>query len=103
MFVIAGIFFISLFNGPRTIEVPSTFTRHLTIRLDSVLTHVTVFFNLFEYLVCQVYREGPSEIERVGLTFEELQKRIGAAERARDEASIFNDNLSATIKRLESK
>ncbi|KAK3750855.1 hypothetical protein QZH41_020238, partial [Actinostola sp. cb2023] len=51
----------------------------------------------------KVYREGPSEIERVGLTFEELQKRIGKAERARDEASISCDNLSSTIKRLENK
>jgi hypothetical protein len=51
----------------------------------------------------QVYREGPSEIERVGLTFEELQKRIGVTERARDEVSIKCSDLNTTIKRMENK
>ncbi|XP_032229779.2 sodium channel and clathrin linker 1 isoform X2 [Nematostella vectensis] len=49
----------------------------------------------------KVYQEGPCEIERVGMTFEELQKRVSIAEMARDEASVKTDTLNSVVKRQE--
>ena len=51
----------------------------------------------------QLYQEGPSEIARAGMTFEELQKRTGLAERTRDEALRRVDSLNSTLRKIETK
>ncbi|KAL9973731.1 hypothetical protein ACROYT_G020221 [Oculina patagonica] len=51
----------------------------------------------------KLYQEGPSEIARTGMTFEELQKRTGHAERTRDEALRRVDSLNSTLKKIENK
>ncbi|XP_068701911.1 sodium channel and clathrin linker 1-like isoform X1 [Montipora foliosa] len=51
----------------------------------------------------KLYEEGPTEIARAGMTFEELQKRAGLAERSRDEALRKVDSLNLSIKKLETK
>ena len=51
----------------------------------------------------QLYQDGPSEIARTGMTFEELQKRISHAERTRDEALLRANDLTSTLKRIETK
>lgn len=51
----------------------------------------------------KLYQEGPSEIARAGMTFDELQKRSGQAERARDEALRKVDSLNSTLKKMETK
>lgn len=51
----------------------------------------------------KLYQEGPSEIARAGMTFEELQKRTGLAERTRDEALRRVDSLNSTLRKIETK
>lgn len=51
----------------------------------------------------KLYQEGPSEIARTGMTFDELQKRTGYAERTRDEALRRVDSLNSTLKKIETK
>ena len=51
----------------------------------------------------QLYQEGPAEIARAGMTFDELQKRAGQAERTRDEALRKVDGLNFTLKKLETR
>lgn len=51
----------------------------------------------------KLYQEGPTEITRAGMTFDELQRRAGQAERTRDEALRKVDTLNSTIKKLENK
>ena len=51
----------------------------------------------------QLYQEGPAEIARAGMTFDELQKRAGQAERTRDEALRKVDGLNSTLKKLETR
>ncbi|KAJ7389653.1 Sodium channel and clathrin linker 1 [Desmophyllum pertusum] len=51
----------------------------------------------------KLYQEGPSEIARTGMTFDELQKRTGQAERTRDEALRRVDSLNSTLKKMETK
>ena len=51
----------------------------------------------------QLYQEGPSEIARAGMTFEELQKRTGVAKRTRDEALRRVDSLNSTLRKIETK
>lgn len=58
---------------------------------------------IFFWNVLQLYQEGPSEIARTGMTFEELQKRTGQAERTRDEALRRVDSLNSTLKKIETK
>lgn len=51
----------------------------------------------------KLYQEGPAEIARAGMTFDELQKRAGQAERTRDEALRKVDGLNSTLKKLETR
>lgn len=51
----------------------------------------------------KLYQEGPTEITRAGMTFDELQRRAGQAERTRDEALRKVDTLNSTIRKLENK
>lgn len=51
----------------------------------------------------KLYQEGPSEIARTGMTFDELQRRTGQAERTRDEALRRVDSLNSTLKKIETK
>lgn len=51
----------------------------------------------------KLYQEGPSEIVRTGMTFDELQRRTGQAERTRDEALRRVDSLNSTLKKIETK
>ena len=55
-------------------------------------------------VICfKIYQEGPAEIARAGMTFDELQKRAGQAERTRHEALRKIDSLNFTLKKLETK
>ena len=55
------------------------------------------------FLFSQLHQGGPSEIARVRMTFEELQKRTGLAKRTRDEALRRVDSLNSTLRKIESK
>jgi len=51
----------------------------------------------------KLYQEGPAEIARAGMTYDELQKRTSQAERTRDEALRKVDSLNSTLKKTETK
>ena len=68
--------------------------------LFAQLSQLQMLWNLF---FPQLYQEGPSEIAWAGMTFEELQKRTGLAERTRDEALRRVDSLNSTLRKIETK
>ena len=57
----------------------------------------------FTYTYTPLYQEGPSEIARAGMAFEELQKRTGLAKRTQDEALRIVDSLNSTLRKIETK
>ncbi|XP_046852009.1 sodium channel and clathrin linker 1-like [Xenia sp. Carnegie-2017] len=51
----------------------------------------------------KIYQEGPTEIARAGMTFEQLQKKIIFAERTKEEALQTKESLTSLLHKLEKK
>ncbi|CAB4001168.1 sodium channel and clathrin linker 1-like [Paramuricea clavata] len=51
----------------------------------------------------KIYQEGPSEITRTGMTFEQLQKKIIIAEKTKEEALQARESLTSLMHKMEKK
>ncbi|XP_028401902.1 sodium channel and clathrin linker 1-like isoform X2 [Dendronephthya gigantea] len=51
----------------------------------------------------KIYQEGPSEITRTGMTFEQLQKKIIIAEKTKEEALQARESLTSLVHKMEKK
>ena len=51
----------------------------------------------------KIYQEGPAEITRTGMTFEQLQKKIIVAEKTKEEALQARESLTSLVHKMEKK
>ena len=75
--------------------------RFVTYKFATILWHICT--KLTNNVLLQMYQEGPSEIARTGLTFEQLQRKISFAEKTKEEALQAKESLNALMHRMEKK
>lgn len=89
---------------PLDIHVSFLFVSVKWPRTKAIFTSPLAKYHTFTYTnIIQVYQEGPTEIARAGMTFEQLQKKIIFAERTKEEALQTKESLTSLLHKLEKK